>query len=614
MNAVDPFVSKQTPAGGWRAAFHSGENIALSLALACMTIIPLAEIVLRKLFHTGISGSTSLVQHLTLVVGMLGAAIAARGNRLIALSTLTNFLKGKWKSSAVLFGSSFAAAITLFLCIASFQFVLSEREAEKILAYGIPVWTVQLLLPLGFAAIFIRLLLHVPEGWRGRFIALLIVGGLAWAAMMPPLPPGRLVVPALSVLLLAAIFGAPIYAMMGGAALILFWGAGQPIASISLDHYSMVTNPSLPTIPLFTLAGFFLAEGGASKRLLRVFQALVGWMRGGPAIVTALVCAFFTSFTGASGVTILALGGVLMPVLMAARYSERASLGLLTGAGSLGLLFPPCLPLILYAIIAKIPIEKIFLGGIIPGLLMVGMTAWWGVWQVPRSEDARKSFNRREAWESLRESKWELLIPVVAFVGLFGGFATPVEAGALTALYAFFAETFIYRDLKLFKDVPRVMTECGLLVGGILLILGVALGFTNYLIDAEVPTRGAEWVSNAINSPLVFLLLLNVLLLIAGGTMEIYAAIVVVVPLIVPIAEAFNIDPIHLGIIFLANMELGFLMPPAGLNLLISSYRFNKPMPEVCRAILPILGIQAVGVLLITYIPFLSTWLPNLFQ
>lgn len=611
---VGHWMSKPGEASGPMRYFHGAENLAVALALALMTILPLTEIVLRKLFHVGISGSSSLVQHLTLAVGMLGAAIAARERRLISLSTLTNYFKGRWKTSATVFSSAIGAAITLFLCVASVKFVLSEREAGDILAYGIPVWTVQMLLPLGFAAIFVRLILHAPAGWKGRVVAVLIVAAIVWLGLHPLGPASRWVIPALCVLALATLFGAPIYAMMGGAALILFWGADEPIASIPLDHYSMVTNPSLPTIPLFTLAGFFLAEGGASRRLVRVFQAMVGGVRGGPAIVTALVCAFFTSFTGASGVTILALGGVLMPVLMSAKFSERASLGLLTGAGSLGLLFPPCLPVILYAIVAKIPIETMFLAGALPGALMVGMTAWWGVRQVSPLAGTRRKFDRHEAWASLMDAKWELLIPVVALGGLFGGIATPVEAAALTALYAFIVETFVYRDLKLFKDVPRVMAECGLLVGGILLILGVALGFTNYLIDAQVPTRGAEWISGAIHSPWVFLLLLNLLLLVAGGTMEIYAAIVVIVPLIVPISAAFGIDPVHLGIIFLANMELGFLMPPAGLNLLISSYRFNKPMPEVCRAILPILGIQAVGVLLITYIPFLSTWLPNLFR
>lgn len=590
------------------------EDSLVTLALAMMAILPIAEIVLRKTFHTGISGCTSLVQHLTLVIGMLGAAIAARDDRLISLSSVTTFLKGNVKASARIFSGSFAAVITAFLCAASVKFVLTEKESGEILAYNIPIWAIEMVMPVGFGAILLRLIWNCSENWKGRLLAAAIAAAICTLAWWAPVPPARMVIPGLVLLALAAVFGCPIYSVLGGAALILFWGADQPIASIPLDQYSIVTDPSLPTIPLFTLAGFFLAEGGASKRLVRIFQALVGWLRGGPAIVTVLVCAFFTSFTGASGVTILALGGVMMPVLAAARYSERASLGLLTGAGSLGLLFPPCLPLILYAIIAKIPIEQIFIAGIIPGILMVGMTVWWGVRQGPREASSRQPFDWREAGASLWAAKWELMIPVVAFVGLFGGFATPVEASAMTAIYAFVVETFIYRDLKLFKDVPRVMAQCGLLVGGVLLIVGVALGFTNYLVDAEVPTRGADWISHSIHSTILFLLLLNVVLLFAGGLMEIYAAIVVMVPLIVPISEAFGIDPLHLGIIFLANMELGFLMPPAGLNLLISSYRFNKSMPEVCRAILPILTIQCIGVLLITYIPFLSTWLPSLFK
>jgi tripartite ATP-independent transporter DctM subunit len=398
---------------------------------------------------------------------------------------------------------------------------------------------------------------------------------------------------------------------LGGAALILFWGAGQPVASISLDHYRLVTNPTLPTIPLFTMAGYFLAEGGASKRLIRVFQALVGQFRGGPAIVTALVCAFFTSFTGASGVTILALGGLLMPILLAARYSEKTALGLLTGAGSLGLLFPPCLPLILYAIIARITIEQMFLGGIVPGVLLVAMTAWWGVRQGSKEAAATKAFDAREAARALWDAKWELLLPVVALASLFGGFATPVEAAALTALYAFVVETFIYRDLKILRDVPRVMSECGLLVGGVLLILGVALGFTNYLVDAQVPMRALEWVTASIHSRWLFLLLLNVLLLIVGCLMDIFSAIVVVVPLIVPMGEAFGIDPVHLGIIFLANLELGYLTPPVGLNLFLASYRFGKPLSEVYRAAVPMLLVLLTGVLLITYLPPLTTTLPR---
>ena len=436
---------------------------------------------------------------------------------------------------------------------------------------------------------------------------------MIWLVMQSPAGGGHLVVPALVLLGVATLLGVPAVVTLGGVALVLFWAVEQPIAAIPVAHYSLVTNPSLPTIPLFTLAGYFLAEGGAPRRLVRVFHALFGTLQGGPAIVTVLACAFFTTFTGASGVTILALGGLLMPVLLGARYSERNALGLLTGAGSLGLLFPPCLPLILYGIIAKIPIEKMFLGGILPGFVLLLATAWWGVRQGLKRNEGQRRFDRREAWNALWVAKWELLLPVVAFVALFGGFATPVEAAAVTALYAFIVETFVYRDLKLTKDVPRLMTECGLLVGSILLILGVALGFTNYLVDAEIPARAVAWATHAIHSPLVFLLLLNLFLLIVGCLMDIYSAIVIQVPLLAPLGAAFGIDPVHLGIIFLANLELGYLTPPIGLNLFMSSSRFNKSVPEVLQSVVPLIILLSAGVLLITYVPALTTTLPRWF-
>jgi tripartite ATP-independent transporter DctM subunit len=587
------------------------ENVGISLVLAALVILPLAESLLRVTLKTGISGVNSIVQHLTLLVGMLGGAIAARENRLLALSTGELLPPGKLRTGGRLFAHAFGAAITALLCLASVRFVEAERAGGNILAYGVPIWVVQLALPLGFAAVALRLLWHAGAEWKWRALATAVAAAVLLVGLLSPLPPERMTVPALVALLVATVFGAPVFTTLGGAALILFWGAGQPVASIPLDHYRLVTNPSLPTIPLFTLAGYFLAEGGASKRLIRVFQALVGQFRGGPAVVTALVCAFFTSFTGASGVTILALGGLLMPILLAARYSERTALGLLTGAGSLGLLFPPCLPLILYAIIARITIEQMFLGGILPGILLVLLTAWWGIRQGPRLEAGGARFDAREAGRAIWDAKWELLLPVVALAGLFGGFATPVEAAALTALYAFLVETLVYRDLKLARDVPRVIAECGLLVGGVLLILGVALGFTNYLVDAQIPMRALDWVTATIHSRWLFLLLLNGFLLIVGCLMDIFSAIVVVVPLIVPMGEAFGVDPVHLGIIFLANLELGYLTPPVGMNLFLSSYRFGKPMPEVYRAALPMLLVLLVGVLLITYLPPMTTALPR---
>jgi len=589
---------------GWRALFHRSENVVLSAALGAMAVLPVAEIVLRTAFGFGIPGSAGIVQHLTLWVGMLGAAIAAREARLLSLSTGAALLKGPWKAAAGVFSGSTAAAVAALLGIASVQFVQTERDSGNVFIGNVPLWTVQLILPIGFFAVAFRLWRHSSYTRRGRAVAALLVGAVLYLVARPPVDPQHLVVPAFIALLLATALGAPVFTALGGAALILFWGEEVPIASIPVETYRLTVSPTLPTIPLFTLAGYFFAEGGASKRLVRVFQALAGWVRGGPAIATALVCAFFTS------VTILALGGLLMPVLLQSRYSERTSLGLLTACGSLGLLFPPSLPVILYGIVSHTPIDRMFLGGFLPGILMLLIVAWWGAREGARSGVAPSKFDAGEAWRAIREAKWELLLPLIVLIGLYGGFATLVEAAALTALYAFVVETFVYRDLTIRKDAPRVMSECGILVGGVLLILGVALGLTNYLIDAQVPARGVAWVRTTISSPLVFLFLLNLFLLVVGCLMDIFSAIVVVVPLIAPMGEAFGIDPVHLGIIFLANMELGYLTPPVGMNLFLSSYRFQKPLMEVCRAVVPWLLVLLGGVLIITYVPALTTALP----
>ena len=619
---LDPVVSKSPGASvepprplRW---LWAAENLLVALALAALMLLPLVEIVGRKVFHRGLDDAAAIQQHQVLIIGLLGGMFAARDRRLLSLSTLTTFLKGRWQSFARAFSSSFAAGITVFLCLAALQLVQSERGGGKVLAYGVPLWVVQLIMPFGFGVIALRLLWHAADRWRGRVVAFVLAAALVWIGSHPPLAPARLVVPGIVILLVAVVLGAPIFVMLGGAALILFWGEGSPIASISLTHYSMVTNPTLPTVPLFTLAGYFLAEGGASKRLIRVFQALLGQFRGGPAIVTVLACAFFTSFTGASGVTILALGGLLMPVLLGAGYSERATLGMLTGSGGLGLLFPPSLPLILYAIVASsnakgagVTIDRMFLGGLGPGVLLVGMAVWLGMRLRPKNKRSDRGFDPVEAGRALWAAKWELLLPVVALVALFGGFATPVEAAAVTACYAFVVESFVYRDFKGPGQIAKVMAECGLLVGGVLLILGVALGFTNYLIDAQVPARAVEWVTGAVHSRYAFLLALNVCLLMVGCVMDMYSAIVVVVPIIVPLGTAYGIDPIHLGIIFLANMELGLLTPTAGINIFLSSYRFGKPVLQVSRAVIPMQCVLIVGLWLITYLPPLTTFLPR---
>jgi C4-dicarboxylate transporter DctM subunit len=607
-------TATDTPKPRWLAALHSAENWLLVAVLAAMVLLPVTEILRRLGLPIGIHGADDFLRHLTLVAGMLGGMIAARENRLLALSSLPQFLTGWRKTVAAQVSGVFSALITVCLAWAAEQFVLGEKEFGSKLAYDIPTWTVQLALPIGFGVIVLRLLWHSAKTWRGRALAVALTAGAAWLVTHPPVAPEQLVVPALVLLVIATVLGAPIFVTLAGTAAILFWGRGEKLVSLPLDHYDQVTNPILAMVPLFTLAGYFLAESGASKRLVRVFMAWFGHILGGPAIVTALVCAFFTTFTGGSGVTILALGGMLLPVLMAAKFSERHALGLITGAGSLGILFPPCLPLILYALIAQVPVKDMFLGGIVPGIVMVALVIAWGVWIGRHDQTQRKPFNFREARAAVWDAKWELLLPIVAFVAFFSGFALPTEAAAVTALYALLSQTVIHRDLKIVRDVPRVTAECGLLIGGILLILGTAMGFTNFLITEHAPELLVDWATATIKSPWMFLLLLNIVLILVGGLIEIYAAIVVVVPLLVPVGIAFGIDPIHLGIIFLVNMELGYLAPPVGLNLLLSSYRFNKPILSVMRAVIPMLAVQFIGVLLITYIPPLTTWLPGLFK
>jgi C4-dicarboxylate transporter DctM subunit len=587
------------------------EDVAMSLALGAMMLVPLAEALLRKTLNTGIANSTSIVQHLTLYVAMMGGALAARSNRLLSLSTLGQGLKGRWLAAGNIFNSACSAAIGGLFCAAGIQFVVSERAGGKIFAYGIPLWTIEALIPVGMCLIAVRLIGYASATWPGRMAAVALAAAMITACVVLPGANHLFGGYALTLLGVAAILGAPAFVVLGGAALLLFWRAGDPMASAPIDLYSLTVNPFLPTMPLFTLAGFFLAEGGAARRLIRVFRALMGGARGGPAIVTACVCAFFTSFTGGSGVTILALGGLLMPILIAEKYSERDALGLVTSAGSLGLLFAPCLPLILYAIVAKVTMKTMFLAGLGPGLLLLAATAGWGIWRGRTSAKPAGVFSLSEARSAVWDAKWELLLPFVTMGALFGGFATTVEASAITAAYALVVEVFVYRDLDLKRGVPKVMAETGLLVGSVLLILGVAQAFTNYLVVSQISSRAVEWTETSIHSRWAFLLLLNLFLLIVGCLMDIYVAIVVQAPLLVPIAAAFGVNPAHLGIIFLANLELGYLSPPVGINLFLSAGRFNKSVPEVLRAVFPMTLVLATGVLLITYVPALTLALPQ---
>jgi len=573
------------------------------LALSLMTALPVIEMVARLFRWSGIPGSAVIVQQLTLWIGMLGGMLASRSGRLLGLSS-SSFLPESWIAPAKILWSGALAAVSTCLAYASWVFVQSEREAGSYLLPGLPKWTALAIMLAGFAVIALRAVWNASERWPGRALAAL---GLFIPALLgyliPVGTPGILPL-AFALLTLATILGLPIFAVFGGLALLLFWNSNTAVASVPVEMYRLVASPLLPSIPLFTLAGYFMVQGGATKRLLRVFTALFSWIPGGLAIATVAICTVFT-FAG-SGLTILSLGGLLVPMLIKTRYPENFSIGLLTSSGSLGLLFPTSIPAILYCVYSQTPLDRLFTGAILPELLMISAIAFMGVRMGIKSGAVCEPFSLREAAAAVWSAKWELALPAIMIVGLFGGFGTLTEAAALTAFCAFFVEVFIYRDLKLTRDYREVFVECATIVGGILLILGVALGFTNYLVDAEVPTRLIDWVQMHVQSKYLFLLLLNIALLVVGALMDIFAAILVVVPLLKPLAAAYAIDPVQMGVIFIANLELGYLHPPVGINLFLSAYRFKKPMGTIIWATLPFLLILAASVLLITYVPWLT--------
>ncbi len=407
------------------------------------------------------------------------------------------------------------------------------------------------------------------------------------------------------ILLLLALLGAPLFAIIAGSALWSFYREDIDLAAIAIEFFSLAEMPVLLAIPLFTFAGYLLSESEAPSRLVRLTQALLGWMPGGLAIVSLAACAFFTAFTGASGVTIIALGAILYPALAQAGYPEKFNLGLVTSAGRLGLLFAPSLPLILYGIVAREPIDDLFLAGILPGMVMLVMLAGWSLWVSRGSKQELIPFSWKRVAAALKESAWELPLPIVVLGGIYSGYFAVSEAAAVTALYALIVEVFILREIKL-RNLPDIMRESMLLVGGILIILGVSLASTNIMIDAGVPQQLLEWVRGLVDSKTSFLLLLLVFLLVLGAILDIFSALVLVVPLILPVAAQYQVDPIHLGIVFLAAMQLGYLTPPVGLNLFIASYRFERSITEVYSATFPFLIILLVSVVVITFWPQLS--------
>ncbi len=399
--------------------------------------------------------------------------------------------------------------------------------------------------------------------------------------------------------------GAPLFTVFSGLTLVLLFVGHIDSSAMIIEMHRIATTPILVAIPLFTFAGYLLSESKAPRRLIGLTDAFLGWLPGGLSIIALITCSAFTALTGATGLTIIALGGILLPALLQGKYPEKFSLGLVTNSGTLGVLFPPSLPIIIYAIVSKVQINQLFLAGLLPGILMIVLLSMFSVQKAIAAEVPRTKFNSSRMFKALREAIWELPLPLVVLGGIYSGYFAVSEAAAITAVYVFLVEVVIYRDIK-WRELPQVMKKSMVLVGGILIILGAALGFTNYLIDAEVPMKLFNLFKAYTDSPFIFLILLNLFLLVVGCLLDIFSALIVVVPLITPVASAYGINPIHLGIIFLANLQIGALTPPVGMSLFISSLRFEKPMSKIIVASLPFIVVLLFVLAIITYVPWFS--------
>jgi tripartite ATP-independent transporter DctM subunit len=611
------------------------DNAAAFILLLVLSGLPLVEVVIRKLFQTGIPSANSYIFHLVLWITFVGGMITTREKRHLALSIGADLAKGKVATWLQTFNSFIATTFCTAFFFSSLSFMLLGFDPANRVGF-IPIQIVAAIMPLGFLVMALRFVHTAPGGSRTRLIAGLgfIVGTFLGLGpiinilyfFFMNLPPffdtlmgffysvsGGIAVPLVILTIAAALSGTPIFIVLGGIAYLLFARSGSPLEVIANESYTMLISSSLPAIPLFTLTGFILSESNAGTRFIRLFKAFFGWMPGGLAIVAIIVSTFFTTFTGATGVTILALGALLYAVLVESRrFNDRFGTGLLTASGSIGLLFPPSLPIIIYGVAAQLNIKHLFVAGIIPGFIMVFALIIMAVYVAVRRHNEKNPFHPGEALASLKESVWEVLLPIIILASYFGGLTTLNETGALAVVYTLIVEVVIKKDIKL-RDLHRVFLKCAPIVGGVLVILAASRGLSYFIIDAEVPQQLTSWVEQAIQSKYVFLILLNLVLLLTGCFMDIFSAIMVVVPLIIPLGELFGIHPLHLGIIFLANLQLSYLTPPVGLNLFLASYRFNQPLIRLSRNIIPFFLVLLVTVLLITYIPGLSMSLVRLF-
>ncbi len=621
-------------ASGRRTWSCIAEELLIALTLLAMALIPVIEFLGRKFFNTGIPGATHFLRHGTLLLGFVAAVAATREDRNLKISAIDAFLPKRHLRAARLFSAFVSIMACTALAWAGWLMVMAEAPSapewirrlipsscqgfwddrllfsdgnEERIGGLVPVWIAEMLIPVGFMGVIVRLIQREAATTRTRLLLSAAIPLTLLVSIVFEDHAAAVVLPGFLLLFTAIAFGAPIFVLLGGSAILLFWNDGVTTAAIPAETYRIVTSEVFPAIPIFTLIGFILSESGASKRLEKLFVYWFGWMPGGIAVAVTLLCAFFTTFTGASGATILALGALLLPILVHRGFGESFSIGLLTSTGSIGLLLPPSLVVILYAVVAQQPIVGMFRAAVVPGILMILPVVAWCVWKAHRLGVRREPFDAAGAFRSLRNAAGEISLPLVVLGLIFVGWCTPVEAAAFGAVYALIIESLVYRDLRP-HQIYRLLVSGGIMVGSILIVLGVAMGLTSYLVDAGIPQQAADWVKAHVDSRWVFLLALNFALLLVGCLMDIFSALIVVVPLLLPIAAAFGVDPVHLGMIFLANLQLGYLTPPVGMNLFLASIRFERPLLTVVRDTLPFLLLNGFVVLLITYLPALTLW------
>jgi len=596
-----------------RSLLRNAVGGVLVLSFALLMALPLVDAAGRSLGGLHLPGSADLVQAVTLWLTFAGGLAATSAREHLTLSTAGWIGQGRAGRAARALASALSAGVAAMLAYASWNVVMANRAEGHILEMGIPAWTLDLMMPLALGAMALVFAWRAGDGWMARAAGFLAIPAAFLPGLLPGGPSIAYGLAALAGLSLLA--GTPVFVAMAGVALCLFFAQGSPVAAVPAEIYRLVASPTLPAIPLLAGAGYVLAESGASARLVRCFRAWVGFLPGGMALMAASVCAVFTSFTGGSGVTIVALGGLLLPMLLQDGQEEGFSLGLVTASGSLGLLLPPSLPVILYAIVAggrdqAVPPDRLYLAGLVPGLLLLVLTGAYGI--LKSRKRARTPFEGREALAATWAAKWELLLPVLIIVLFASGRTTMLETAAGALAYTIAAECFITRDIHPLRQLPGVLLKASALMGAVLILLSVAMGLTSWLVDAMIPDAILAWTTAHVHSKLVFLLALNLILLVLGSVLEIYSAIVVLAPIVAPLGATFGIHPVHLGVIFLANLELGFLLPPVGLNLFLASSRFGTPLPRLYRHVLPFLAILGIGLLLITYVPGLSLMLPRL--